>query len=460
MTANFEEEGRLTTETVTRPRSNPSVGVATVFIVLTAIALGLMWYVSLRKKAPPNGSEETFHTANVQPGTSFNPVPPPPDTNKFVIPSPPPVVAPPAPPTVAVAEPPPVVVPPPPPQPAVVQDDAEARREAELERERKEEEAKRQARIRSPMLVVNDKTGSPSVDGAAKVTEGGKEEDSNRRFLNDAEGAVVTAHAQQIKRLDALVPQGYMIKGVLETAIQSDLPGMVRASTSEDVYSFDGRRVLIPKGTMLTGEYRSGLLRGQTRVFVVWTRMLRADGVSLMLGSYGTDQLGRSGLTGDVDNHFLQRFGGAALLTITGGVAQFVAALGNLQNSQPTQYVLDPTTNTLVPLNAVTQNQIVANGGQIAAQSMSQGITRMAEMALSNDINIPPTINVDQGTRIIVFVKRDLDFSDLYPDPVKEALYELRHPGQTRRSSSLSVGDSAGVFSAGGQSDTPISARY
>jgi hypothetical protein len=68
MTANFEEEGRLTTETVTRPRSNPSVGVATVFIVLTAIALGLMWYVSLRKKAPPSGSEETFHTANVAAG--------------------------------------------------------------------------------------------------------------------------------------------------------------------------------------------------------------------------------------------------------------------------------------------------------------------------------------------------------------------------------------------------------
>ena len=355
-------------------------------------------------------------------------------------------------------EPPPVVVPPPPPQPAAAQDDADARREAELERQRKEEEAKRQARIRSPMLVVNEKTGSPSIDGAAKIAARGDEEDSNRRFLNDAEGAVVTAHAQQIKRIDALVPQGYMIKGVLETAIQSDLPGMVRASTSEDVYSFDGRRVLIPKGTMLTGEYRSGILRGQTRVFVVWTRMLRADGVSLMLGSYGTDQLGRSGLTGDVDNHFLQRFGGAALLTITGGVAQFVAALGNLQNSQPTQFVLDPTTNTLVPISAVTQNQIVANGGQIAAQSMSQGITKMAEMALSNDINIPPTINVDQGTRIIVFVKRDLDFSDLYPDPVKEALYELRHPGKARRP--VPVGDSAGLLPPGGEPNPPISARY
>jgi len=109
-----------------------------------------------------------------------------------------------------------------------------------------------------------------------------------------------------------------MIRGILETAISSDLPGNVRATTTEDVYSFDGRRVLIPKGTMLTGEYRSGLNRGQSRVFIVWTRMLRADGVSLMLGSYGTDSLGRTGLTGEVDKHFLDRFGNAALLTITG----------------------------------------------------------------------------------------------------------------------------------------------
>jgi type IV secretion system protein VirB10 len=457
MPPDFEDEGRQI-ETIARPRSNPSAGVAIVFIAITAIALGLLWYATSRKRPPANASDETFHTANVQPGTTFNPPPALPDTNRFTIPSPPPVVAPPPPPPVAVPEPPAVVVPPAPPQPAVVQDDSEARRDAELERQRKEEEAKRQARIRSPMLVVNEKMGSPSADGAAKIAAGGNEEDSNRRFLNDAEGTVLTAHAQQIKRIDALVPQGYMIKGVLETAIQSDLPGMVRASTSEDVYSFDGRRVLIPKGTMLTGEYRSGILRGQTRVFVVWTRMLRADGVSLMLGSYGTDQLGRSGLTGDVDNHFLQRFGGAALLTITGGVAQFVAALGNLQNSQPTQFVLDPTSNTLVPIGAVTQNQIAANGGQIAAQSMSQGISKMAEMALSNDINIPPTINVDQGTRIIVFVKRDLDFSDLYPDPVKEALYELRHPGKARRP--VPVGDSAGLLPPGGEPNPPISARY
>ncbi len=114
-----------------------------------------------------------------------------------------------------------------------------------------------------------------------------KDEDPNRHFLANAEQDVARAHAVKYKRTDALVPQGYMIRGVLETAMQSDLPGNVRAITTEDVYSFDGRRVLIPKGTMLTGEYRSGLTRGQTRVFIVWTRMLRADGVSLMLGLMG-----------------------------------------------------------------------------------------------------------------------------------------------------------------------------
>ena len=187
------------------------------------------------------------------------------------------------------------------------------------------------------MLVVNDREGTASVDGSAHVTAEEKEEDANRKFLKNAENDVVRARATKNHRTDALVPQGFMIRGILETAISSDLPGNVRATTTEDVYSFDGRRVLIPKGTMLTGEYRSGLNRGQSRIFIVWTRMLRADGVSLMLGSYGTDSLGRSGLTGEVDKHFLDRFGNAALLTITGGVAQFVAQLGQNNQNQAEQ---------------------------------------------------------------------------------------------------------------------------
>ena len=87
MPPDFEDEGRQI-ETITRPRSNPSAGVAIVFIAVTAIALGLLWYAASRKKPPVSASDETFHLANVQPGTSFNPPPPPSDTNKFIIPAP------------------------------------------------------------------------------------------------------------------------------------------------------------------------------------------------------------------------------------------------------------------------------------------------------------------------------------------------------------------------------------
>ena len=450
MAADFDEESRLANETVTRQASNPNVTVALVIAAVVALVLGLVWNTSSRKGGKPqNAGEESFATARLQPGVSFDKPPMKTEENRFFIP-PPPLAAPGA----AAA---PVVVPPP--GVAVQQapvDDSEARRLAELEKE----EAKREARLRSPMLVVNDREGTASVDGSAHVTAEEKEEDANRRFLKNAENDVVRARATKNHRTDALVPQGFMIRGILETAISSDLPGNVRATTTEDVYSFDGRRVLIPKGTMLTGEYRSGLNRGQSRIFIVWTRMLRADGVSLMLGSYGTDSLGRSGLTGEVDKHFLDRFGNAALLTITGGVAQFVAQLGqNNQNQASNQsYAFDPTTGTLIPVvGGSSQNQIALNARSIGAQTMSQSIQKMAEEALNDEIHIPPTIYVDQGTRIIVFVKRDLDFSDLYPDPVKEALYELKHPNKRARGDQdTSLGVPAGVLPPSGGANSSM----
>ena len=85
------------------------------------------------------------------------------------------------------------------------------------------------------------------------------EEDGNRRFLATAGSAgVEKSVATKNDRIDALVAQGTMIRADLLTAIQSDLPGNVSAIMREDVWSFDGRRVLIPAGTKLIGDYRSG----------------------------------------------------------------------------------------------------------------------------------------------------------------------------------------------------------
>ncbi len=140
-------------------------------------------------------------------------------------------------------------------------------------------------RYRSNMVVFDNKAstgeqlGSAAGEGQGAAVAG---EDRNSKYLAAAINlADRTAKARKIDRIDALVPEGTLIPGILETAIVSDLPGQIRAIVSQDVYSFDGRRVLIPTGTRLIGEYQSDIVRGQKRIFVIWTRMLRDDGVSV-----------------------------------------------------------------------------------------------------------------------------------------------------------------------------------
>jgi type IV secretion system protein VirB10 len=161
----------------------------------------------------------------------------------------------------------------------------------------------------------------------------------------------------------------------------------------------------------------------------VWTRLLRSDGVSVQLGSNGTDDLGRTGNAGFVDNHYLERFGSAIMLSVVGGVSQFLSGYGQYDNNNngTTITTTDPVTGLVTTTQTGTnQNSQSLQARQIAAQNVSQTLTNIAQEALKNSINIPPTIYLDQGTRIIVFVRRDLDFSSLYPDPVKEALRELK----------------------------------
>ncbi len=341
------------------------------------------------------------------------------------------IVLPPAPPP-----PPPVPVLQPQPPPARANDD-EARRLAELERLRLEEERRKWERFRAPQVIADNSGAGAQPQNLAGENGGARtgadqETDPNRRFLASVSNAgVEIAKASKNERIDALVAQGTMIRGVLETALQSDLAGMVRAVTTEDVWSFGGHRILIPSGTRLVGEYKSGIAQGQTRVFVVWTRLLRSDGVSVQLGSSGTDDLGRAGNAGFVDNHYFERFGSAVLLSVVGGVSQFLAGFGQNSNSNSSGGTTITTTDPATGLVTTTQtggnqNSQALQARQIATQNISQTLTNIAQEALKNSVNIPPTIHLDQGTRIIVFVRRDLDFSALYPDPVREALQEIK----------------------------------
>lgn len=265
------------------------------------------------------------------------------------------------------------------------------------------------ARFRSNLVVLDN----PASSGPGSLTGGEGEgltvagEDRSSKFLAAASSiGDRSAKARKIERIDALVPEGTLIPGILETAIVSDLPGQVRAIVSQDVYSFDGRRVLIPTGTRLIGEYQSEITRGQTRIFVVWTRMLRDDGVSVRLNSIGADSLGRSGLTGRVDKKFRERFGAAILLSVVGAGASYLTGYGSQ--------------------TASGDSDDAQNAEELARETLAQTFSDMANQTLGDSLRIPPTISVSQGERIFVFVRQDLDFSAMYQDPVTEALREIR----------------------------------
>lgn len=265
------------------------------------------------------------------------------------------------------------------------------------------------SRFRSNLVVIDRSASS----GTGALTGGEGEgftvagEDRSSKFLSAAVGLGDRgAKARKIERIDALVPEGTLIPGILETAIISDLPGQVRAIVSQDVYSFDGRRVLIPTGTRLIGEYQSEIMRGQTRIFVVWTRMLRNDGISIRLNSIGADSLGRAGLPGRVDKKFRERFGAAILLSIVGAGASYLTGYGSEA--------------------AGGAGDDAQNAEERARETLAQTFTDMANEALTDSLRIPPTISVNQGERIFVFVRQDLDFSAQYEDPVTEALRDIR----------------------------------
>jgi type IV secretion system protein VirB10 len=365
-----------------------------------------MIYSSTQRRTPTmtTPDKEEFTTTQF-PAPSLST--PRPQTNQgtIVIPQAPPEPAPPPPAPPVTLQPPAA---PAPPLTMVPPNDDEARRLAELERLRQEEERRKWERLRAPQVIADNASATAAAANPNDTNQaaGAPDDDPNRRFLASVSAAGVdVSRATKNNRIDALVAQGTFIRGVLETAVQSDLPGMVRATVTENVWSFDGRRVLIPAGSRLIGEYKSGIAQGQTRVFVVWTRLLRSD-------------------------HYVERFGAAIMLSIVGGAAQFLSAYGQNTNGYGNGTVItttDPVTGIVTQTQTgVNQNQLSLQARQIAAQNVSQTLTNIAQEALRNSINIPPTIYLDQGSRIIVFVRRDLDFSSFYPDPVKEALTELK----------------------------------
>jgi type IV secretion system protein VirB10 len=177
-----------------------------------------------------------------------------------------------------------------------------------------------------------------------------------------------------------MLPKGAFIDCTLETAINSSLPGMTTCVTATDTFGADGNIVLLERGSKLVGETRGQVQQGSPRLFVLWTEARTPTGVVVPLASPGTDELGRSGLSGTIDRHWWLRFGTAILITVIDGAVQ-----GFQSRSSGNSIVLNPSTSNSV-----------------------------ATEALRGTLNIPPTIEKAQGDRIQILVARDVDFRSVY----------------------------------------------
>lgn len=191
--------------------------------------------------------------------------------------------------------------------------------------------------------------------------------------------------AGRLENLSYLLKKGTTIPCALRTGIDTQLPGFVLCNVINDVYSANGKTLLIERGATLFGEQQSSLRAGQERSFVIWSRIDNPSGVTVNIDSPATDAMGFSGVPGIVNHRFMERFGAAILLTT---IRDFSRVLAESMAS-----------------NRNNQQVLIGSDGSFDG---------MAEEVLRNTINIPPTLIVKPATVVHVMVARDVSFENVY----------------------------------------------
>ncbi len=189
---------------------------------------------------------------------------------------------------------------------------------------------------------------------------------------------------------------GSVVPGVLLSGINSELPGKILAQVAQDVYdSPTGQYLLIPRGSRLLGEYSSSVAYGQSRVLVVWQRIVYPDGRALDIGVQpGADAEGYGGFKDRVDSHWVRIFGSAILMSaVVGGVA-ITQQLGQNNLAGP------------IGLNSYYNN---INMTQTLSQSLGTVFGNLIVKMLEKNMDIAPTLKIRKGYRFNILVIKDFD---------------------------------------------------
>ena len=228
----------------------------------------------------------------------------------------------------------------------------------------------------------NNDAGSGDASGALAAAQ----KLPGKNLPGDADS--IPTSAQPLPHPDTLMQRGTYIRCVLETRIISDIPGFSTCLVTEPVYSFNGHTLLLPKGSKLLGSY-SGGPKGD-REAVIWDRIITPTGIDVNMSSPGIDNLGGNGIPGHYDAHWGKRIGSALLISLLSDAFKYEAAEHGPRS-------------TTISNGVVTQTPFESN--------TAQTIQNLANQAVREAANRPPTVTINQGTVIYVYVTKDVDFS-------------------------------------------------
>jgi type IV secretion system protein VirB10 len=225
-------------------------------------------------------------------------------------------------------------------------------------------------------------TSAPNAGGRPLAAERGQADSPLGQALTPTLTPRVSAG--HLGNRSLILAQGAKIDCAGDTAFDSSEAGLSTCTVTKNVYSDDGRVVLIERGSQVNSQYRSNLSPGQKRVFILSARIKTPNGVTVEIDSPAADALGRMGIGGYVNNHWGERVGAAFLLSMTQDAIGYLATRGGNNNSST---VFENTQQT---------------GNNMAAR------------VLDGTINIAPTITQNQGAQFTIVLARDLDFSSVY----------------------------------------------
>jgi type IV secretion system protein VirB10 len=267
------------------------------------------------------------------------------------------------------------------------------------QRAAQESEAARTSRLFAPSTTANRLAAAPASEAIlpgkpvwvpneqAPIDAESAQNMQDRKlaFLNGpVDKRAVSAERVKAPASKYILQAGSVIPAALLTGIRSDLPGQVTGQVTENVYdSPTGRYLLIPQGSRLIGTYDSQVAFGQSRVLLVWTRLIFPDGLSIVLERQtGADPQGFAGLEDQVDHHWGRLFAAAALSTLL-GVGSHVGASND-------------------------ENSIVTALRRGSSDSLNQAGQQLARRNLS----MQPTLTIRPGFPVRVIVNRDLVLAD------------------------------------------------